>query len=181
MLKIELSSEEQWDEINECFIEPRHHIIHLEHSLLSISKWESKWHKAYISTKDKTIEEHLDYIACMVISPNFDREMLTLLTNENLEEIGAYINNPMTATVLPKKNGSGGGSGDALTSEVIYYYMTVFNIPVKFEKWHLNRLMTLIKVCDVKSQPAKKMSQQEIASRYSQINAARRQQYNSKG
>lgn len=179
MLTIEIKAEEKWDEKTECFIPDTSCTLVLEHSLISLAKWESKWHKSYLGTKEKTLEEHLDYIGCMVISKNFNPDVLTLLTEDNINAIGDYINDPMTATVLPPP--TKGGGKEVTTAEILYYDMIALNIPVEFQKWHLNRLVTLIKVCDIKSQPAKKMTREEAASRNAQINAANRAKYNSPG
>ena len=181
MLKIEISSEEKWDEVNECFTTPIKQVVQLEHSLLSMSKWEAKWHKPYLTTKEKTFEENLHYIVCMVTNQNFDPNLLYLLSDDNLDAISAYINDPMTATIIHKPNKKG-GKKEVVTSELIYYYMTVFNIPVEFERWHLNRLMTLIQVCDVKQDGGgTKMSKEEVASRNAAINEANKAKYGSNG
>lgn len=180
MLKIEISSDERWDEVNECFLEPVKQTIQLEHSLLSISKWEAKWHKPYLTTDSKTLEENLYYIECMVVTQNFDPSILYLLSDDNLDAISKYINDPMTATTINRPNKKG-GKKEIITSELLYYYMSVFNLPVEFQKWHLNRLMTLIQVCDVKQDNGTPMSKEETAKKYAELNAERRKKYGSKG
>ena len=144
-----------WDERNQQFLSIKETTIQLEHSLLSISKWESKWNKSFINTKDKTEDELIDYIKCMTITKNVDPNIYVCLTAENIQEIVNYINAPMTATTI---RDTGKSNHEIVTSELIYYWMISLNIPVKFEKWHLNRLITLIRVCSIKNQPAKKMS-----------------------
>ena len=183
MLKIEISSDERWDEVNECFLEPVKQTIQLEHSLLSISKWEAKLHKSYYGTTEKTCDENRYYFECMVVTPNFDPTVLEYLSDDNLNTIAEYINDPMTATVvnLPKGNGNGGGSEDVVTSELLYYHMATFNLPIQCEKWHLNRLITLIKVCNAKQDTGTPISKEEAARKYAETNAARRKQYGSKG
>lgn len=157
--------------------------LQLEHSLVSVSKWESKWHKSFIKTIEReklTQEETLDYIKCMTLDKNVDGEVYKFITQENLEEIVRYINDPMTATTVTE-NHKASGRKQIVTSELIYYWMISLNIPVEFEKWHLNRLLTLIRVCNAENQPPKKMSQKEIMSRNAALNAARKKQFNTKG
>lgn len=173
-------SAEGWDEKNECFIEPKYQRLQLEHSLLSISKWESRWKKPFLSRHGMTVEETVDYIKCMTITPKVDPNVYNYITNDILSQVDHYINDPMTATTVNERNLKG-GSKEVLTSELIYYYMTALNIPFECEKWHFNRLYTLIRVCNVKNQPAKKMSKKDIMSQNSALNAARRKQFNSKG
>lgn len=167
-----------WDERNQQFLSIKETTIQLEHSLLSISKWESKWNKSFINTKDKTEDELIDYIKCMTITKNVDPNIYVCLTAENIQEIVNYINAPMTATTI---RDTGKSNHEIVTSELIYYWMISLNIPVKFEKWHLNRLITLIRVCSIKNQPAKKMSRGEIMQRNVALNAARKKRWNTKG
>lgn len=182
MISITLQSKEPlWDEEHERFIKIEPTVITLEHSLISVSKWESKHHKAFLASNDKSQEEILDYIKCMSIGKIQDENALYLLSEKNVDDITKYINDTMTATVIPKKSGNGGVNSEILTSERIYYYMTFFNIPVEFERWHLNRLLTLIQVCNSKQEPEKKMTPGEIASRNAALNAKRRAQYESMG
>ena len=167
-----------WDERKQQFLSIKETTIQLEHSLLSISKWESKWNKSFINTKDKTEDELIDYIKCMTITKNVDPNIYVCLTAENIQEIVNYINAPMTATTI---RDTGESNHEIVTSELIYYWMISLNIPVKFEKWHLNRLITLIRVCSIKNQPAKKMSRGEIMQRNAALNAARKKRWNTKG
>ena len=172
--------DERWDEENEEFISAEEQTLQLEHSLISISKWESKWCKSFLSSNEKTYEETIDYIKCMTLTRNVNPEIYTRLTNENIEQINEYISAPMTATYFSEdKNGS--RNREQITSELIYYWMISLNIPVEFEKWHLNRLLTLIRVCNIKNQPPKKMSKRDIMSRNAALNAQRRAQLNTKG
>ena len=180
MLQITIPAVECFDEKNNEFIKTKEQTLQLEHSLVSLSKWESKWHKPYISKVDKTDEEILDYIKCMTITQNVDPEIYNYLSKENVEQIRDYINDPMTATTFSEEQNSK-HNREIITSEVIYYWMVSLNIPVKFEKWHLNRLITLIRVCNIKNQPPKKRSKKDIASSNAALNAARRKQLNTRG
>lgn len=180
MLQITVPGVELWDEGAQEFIYSKEQTLQLEHSLISISKWESKWCKPYLSKKDKTYEEILDYIKCMTLTPNVKPEVYKCLTEENINAIQKYIKAPMTATYI-SENKNGGSSREPVTSELIYYWMISFNIPIEFQKWHLNRLITLIKICIIKNTPPKKMSRKAIMSRNAALNASRRKRLNTKG
>ena len=180
MLQIVIPGQEFWDEQKQEFINTKEQVLQLEHSLISLSKWEAKWCKVFLSKQEKTQEETIDYIKCMTITPNVDPEVYNHLTRENIKEIEDYISAPMTATYFSSDN-AGKSSREQVTSELIYYWMIALNIPFECQKWHLNRLLTLIKVCNIKNQPPKKMSKREIMSRNAALNAARRQQLNTKG
>lgn len=181
MLQIEVPIEpEKWDEINNVFIEPKYKTLQLEHSLVSLSKWESKWCKSFFSKEEKTYEETIDYIKCMTLTPNVKPEVYDCLSRKNIEQINKYIEAPMTATTFiddPETK----PNRERITSELIYYWMIALNIPVEFQKWHINRLLTLIRVCNIKNSPPKKRSKREIMSRNAALNAARRKQLNTKG
>lgn len=182
MLRISVPlSTEGWDEVKQEFVEPKTQVLQLEHSLVSISKWESKWCKPFISKEEMTPEETIDYIKCMTITQNVPPEVYDHITNDNIKEVSAYIAAPMTATWFSKEQSRGGKSSEAVTSELIYYWMIALNIPPEYQKWHLNRLLTLIRICDIKNTPPKKMGKKATMSRNAAINAARRQQLNSKG
>ena len=173
-------TEEQWDEEKEEFISAEEVTLQLEHSLISISKWESKWCKSFLSSNEKTFDETIDYIKCMTLSRNVNPDVYTRLTNANIEQINNYISAPMTATYFSEDKNQG-RNREQITSELIYYWMIALNIPVEFEKWHLNRLLTLIRVCNIKNQPPKKMNKRDIMSRNAALNAQRRAQMNTKG
>ena len=180
MLQIVIPAQESWDEVKEEFVTTStKQVLQLEHSLVSISKWESKWCKPFLLNKEKTYEETLDYIKCMTITQNVKDDTYRHLTNSNIQDINEYIENPMTATTFTEFNN--GRSRETVTSELIYYWMIALNIPMECQKWHLNRLLTLIRVCNIKSTPPKKMNKRESANRYASLNAARRKQFNSKG
>jgi len=180
MLRITIPAVEQWDEIKQEFVFTKEQTLSLEHSLVSLSKWESKWCKPFLTKQEKTFEETLDYIKCMTLTQNVDPEVYNYLTNGNIKEINEYIGAPMTATYFSDEKTSK-TSREQVTSELIYYWMIALNIPFECQKWHLNRLLTLIKVCNIKNQPPKKRSKKDIMSRNAALNAARRKQLNTKG
>lgn len=180
MLEIVIPDSELWDEKKEEFITVKGGTLQLEHSLLSISKWESKWHKPYLSTDKKTEEETLDYIKCMTLNKNANSDLYNYLTNKQYTQIYKYINDPMTAVKFYEE-GKKGGRKEIITSELIYYWMISFNIPVEFQKWHVNRLLTLIRMCEIRNKPPKKMNKSEIMKRNARLNAERRKKYNTKG
>lgn len=180
MLRITIPAMEQYSEVTNEFITTKEQTLTLEHSLISISKWESKWCKSFIDSKDKTTEEMIDYIRCMTLTSNVNPDIYYCLSQDNIDAINAYIEAPMTATVF-NNIGDNGGQKDKITSELIYYWMIACNIPWECEKWHLNRLITLIRVCNIKNTPPKKMSTRDIMNRNASLNAARRQKMNSRG
>lgn len=180
MLKITIPQTELWDEVHEEFLNVKRQTLTLEHSLVSLSKWEAKWHKPFISTEKKTLEETLDYARCMTLTQNVDPLVYLCLTDQNLEEINTYIEAPMTATWFSEKKG-GAKSTQKVTSELIYYWMVSYQIPFECQKWHLNRLLTLIRVCNEENKPQKKKSQREIMRSNAELNAARRKKWHSRG
>lgn len=183
MLQITIpENKELWDEKRQEFVSEPAITLQLEHSLISLSKWESKWHKSFFTKEDMTNEQTLDYIRCMTLSPkNLPIDVYYRLSQKNVDAILAYINDPMTATTFNEKDDRKGFGKERITSELIYYWMIALQIPVEFEKWHLNRLITLIRVCEIKNTPPKKMSKRDIMSRNAALNAARRKQLGSKG
>lgn len=180
MLQITIPAREMWDERNNEFVYTNAQTLQLEHSLISLSKWESKWNKPFLSKESKTYEETLDYVKCMTLTQKVSPEVYANLTSENMQEIQNYIAAPMTATTFSEEKGTRGGR-EIVTSELIYYWMIALGIPLECEKWHLNRLLTLVKVCNIKNAPPKKMGKNSIMSRNTSLNAARRKRLNSKG
>lgn len=180
MLTITIPATEEFDEVKGKFVYTKEHTLQLEHSLISISKWESKWCKPFLAKGDKTFEETIDYIKCMTLNKNVSDEVYGCLTQSNVAAINEYIGAPMTATTF-SGNERGKKSNEQITSELVYYWMIALNIPFECQKWHINRLLTLIRVCNIKNQPPKKMSKRELMSRNTALNAARRQQMNTKG
>ncbi len=188
MLQIEVPETEYFDESTSTFGKIPRKVLHLEHSLLSISKWESKWHKPYLGSpnikpekQQKTDEEIFDYIRCMSIDKDVDPNTFRFIPPKEVDRIREYINDPMTATWFSNRPDQKRGSREIVTSEVIYYWMIALNIPFECQKWHLNRLLTLIRVCNLKQQPPKKMSKSAISKQNAAINAARRSRMGTKG
>lgn len=191
MLKITIPGNEYWDSVKEEFSTVPGATLTLEHSLLAVSKWEAKWHRSFLNDGPKTEKEFLYYIQCMVIDEDFDPFVLRGITRKNLEDIREYLQDTQTATWFgktdsylnrdaqtpskPKKN------HEVITTELIYYWMVALQIPFECERWNLNRLMVLIRVCNEKNQPSKKMSKKQLMSRNTSLNQLRRQQLNSKG
>lgn len=180
MLQITIPAREQFDESRQEFIYSKEQTLQLEHSLVSLSKWESKWNKPFLTKEPKTREETIDYIRCMTITQNVKPEAYYNLTQDIIEEVFKYIDSPMTATTFHDE-GSKKFNREITTSELIYYWMVSLGIPFECQKWHLNRLITLIKVCNVKNQPPKKKSTRDALSQYAALNAARRKKLNSRG
>lgn len=179
MLKITVPGTELWDEENEQFTSTPETVLQLEHSLVSLSKWESKFEKPFMSNDDRTDEEVLFYIECMNLDPHFAPEVLSRLTEENQKKIVEYIESKQTATWFTDKPGT--PTREVITSELIYHWMVSLQIPFECQYWHINRLLTLIRVISAKNEPPKKMSRAEIAARNRELNAQRRKQYNTRG
>lgn len=180
MLMLAIPGNEFWDAKKEEFVTTKSWTIALEHSLVSLSKWESKWCKPFLTQEDKSAEEITDYVRCMTLTQNVEPELYERLTADNFKKINAYIDAPMTATWFGKEKKTG-RNREAVTAEIIYYWMIANNIPFECQKWHLNRLLTLIKVCNIKGQQPKKMSKREILSQNAALNAARRKRLGTKG
>lgn len=179
MLKIIVPGIELFDENTNEFIYLREQTLLLEHSLVSISKWESKWCKPFLNGSDKTPEEIIDYIRCMTVNEDVDYEVYDRLSERNFNDINRYIEAPMTATTF--RNERSTGNREIITSELIYYWMVSFNIPFECQTWHLNRLLTLVRVCNVKNNPPKKMSRQEVMARNRELNNSRKNALNTHG
>jgi len=180
MYKLTIPKGEWFDESKQEFISIKNEVtLALEHSLVSLSKWESKWKKPFLSIDEKTKEEKIDYIRCMTLTQNVDPKIYYCIPSFELRKIDEYINDPMTATTFNENNKNGGK--EIITSEIIYYWMTIYNIPFECQKWHLSRLITLVRVCAIKSAPEKKMSTKEVMARNKALNKARRAKYKTKG
>ena len=180
MLQITIPAVDLWDERIERFVTVKETTLQLEHSLVSLQKWESKWCKVFLGKNEKTDEEIRDYVRCMTITQNVDPEIYNYLTEDNFKQINDYIQEPMTATTFTD-NKSSKGNRQVITAEVIYSWMFSLQIPMECQKWHLNRLMTQIRTCSVMNQTPKKMSKRDVMTQNAALNAARRQQLNSKG
>lgn len=180
MLSLIIKGDEIFDEVEQTFSTVGDVTIELEHSLVSLSKWESEHQKPFLSGGSKTAEEVFDYIKAMVLTPNVDDDVFDRLTQENVIEIQNYIDSSRSATtfgVMPEQK----GPGETITSELIYYWMVAFNIPFECESWHLNRLFSLVRICNIKNQPPKKLSRHEIAQRNRELNEQRKAQLNTNG
>lgn len=171
MLELQIEKTELFNEetCELCVVKPK--TIALEHSLVSLSKWESKWHVPFLSTNEKSPEMVMDYVRLMTLTQHVDPNLYLCLNDSHYKKINEYIENPMTATWFNEQHSK--PNREIITSEIIYYWMISLNIPVEFQKWHLNRLLTLIRVCNIKNQPAKKMSKKDWARKQSSVNAAR--------
>lgn len=180
MLTITIPGDEFFDEVEQVFVTKGDVVVDLEHSLVSLSKWEAKHQKPFLSKGDKSPEELFDYIRCMVLTPDTPDSVLLRMTKENLEAINAYIDSPQSATTFgadPRKP----AKSETVTSELIYYWMVAFTIPFECETWHLNRLLTLVRICNIKNSKPTKMSRSDLAKRNQELNNARRQQLGTSG
>lgn len=183
MLTIYVEPMEFYNETTGEFVVTKGQTLTLEHSLLSVSKWEAKWHEPFLSrdVSGFTNEKILDYIKCMTITTNVDSSVYAALSSNRkyAEIIKNYIQDPHTATTINNKKR--GGSREIVTSELIYYWMIELGIPFSCEKWNLNRLMMLINVCGIKQTPSKKMSKADAFSQQRSLNAIRRAKSGSRG
>lgn len=182
MFQVEIPKQEYFDENASRFVYFEATSFQIEHSLISLSKWESKWNKPFLDGKDKTPEELIDYIRCMTLTKNVDPLVYLNIPDDILKAINSYIEAPMTATWFSDdKIKNKRRSREIITAEIVYYWMIALNIPFECQKWHLNRLLTLIRVCSIKNAPEKKMRKKDILRNNAKLNAARRRSMNSKG
>lgn len=178
MLTIKIPASRAFDEETETFVFYEPVTLKLEHSLISLHKWESKWHKSFLNSKDLTNEENLDYIRCMSIDSNISPSVLLRIGKDEQKRIRDYIQDPMTATTFSKHDDR--PNRQIITAEIIYYWMITFEIPFECAKWHLNQLFALINVCAIKNNP-KKMSAKASAKRRAELNEARRAKLGTSG
>ena len=181
MLTLKTQDTETFDNVEGQFETIPGRTIRLEHSLVSISKWERRWKKAFLTLDEKTAEELLDYIQMMTITQNVPDMFYSTLTKDSINTVIQYINNSMTATTF--SDSTNRPSREIITAEIIYYWVIAFNIPIECQKWHLNRLLTLIKVCSIKNDPKAHHKIDKVGSRARkrQLNAERRAKLNSTG
>lgn len=180
MLKLQIEENTLWNEKDETFIDIPKTTLQLEHSLVSLSKWEAKYHKPFLSTERNT-EETLEYVKCMIMNNNVDPNIVYALSDSNIKMITDYISDSMTATWFTDTNKEEESKEEVITSEIIYYWMISLQIPFECQKWHLNRLLTLIRVCNEKNAPKKNMTQKEILERNRILNEQRKAKYRSRG
>jgi len=180
MLRIIVPGVEMFDDQSQEFVTEGDVTLELEHSLVSLSKWESKHEKPFLGKVEKTTEETLSYVGCMILTPNVPEEVISKFSEENLKAVNEYINAKMTATWFNEPPGAP-KTRDVITAELIYYWMVVFQIPFECENWHLNKLFTLIRVCNIKQAKPKKMSRSELAARNRELNAQRKEQLGTSG
>jgi len=180
MLEILISDQEFWDETKEEFVYVKPIVLQLEHSLVSLSKWESKWQKPFLGNGKKTAKETMDYIRCMTLTKDVDPLVYQYMSEDVVKRVSDYIVNPMTATWFSKEDQSP-PSREIVTAEIVYYWMITLQIPFECQEWHLNRLLTLIRVCNAKNTPTKKLGRKQLAKRNAALNQARRKALNSKG
>lgn len=185
MLTITVPRGELYDDATAEFINVKETVLCLEHSLVSISKWEAKWHKPFLDSREsKSYDEILDYVRCMTITQNVDPNVYRFLSNKNMADIKAYIDDTMTATWFSDDKNRKSRNKKIITSEVIYYWMVSLQIPFECQRWHINRLLTLIRVCNEENKSydgKKKRSKKEFLSNRAALNAARKKQLNTKG
>lgn len=174
--------DELFDESKGEFLTKKEFTLQLEHSLISISKWEAKWHKPFLGDYDRTDEETLDYIKCMTLNQNVNPEIYNHLSKKDYQAIHDYIHDPMTATWFAEDKGKDNKKNkEVLTSELIYYSMIAHTIPMECQKWHLNRLIVLIRICNDKNKPTNKTPKKDLVSKYAEMNKRRREAWQSKG
>ena len=187
MLTITIAGSEGWDEEKQEFVKTsKDCTICLEHSLVSMSKWEAKYHRPFLSEDQKTRKELIYYVKCMTITQNVDDSVYQNISADNLKKVLEYIDDPMSATVFydyGRKQKRGRIKNKVPTTETIYSYMVGLNIDFKCEKWHLNRLLNLIRICSENNQPPnkKRMSNREILERNHSLNKQRQKLLNTKG
>lgn len=185
MLYLDIPESTYFDEADQSFHTIKAQRLTMEHSLLSISKWESKWHIPFLEKRfPKTNEQIIDYMMCMTLTQNVDPNLFYALPKSEVDKINAYIEDPQTATVIKTNKQEGAApkvKKEYVTSELIYYKMIAYNVPDKFEKWHINRLLTLLQICDIKNEQPKKLNSKQAASQRASLNAARRARLGSRG
>ena len=173
-IRIRIPELHLFNEATNEFFDIRETYLTMEHSLVSISKWESKWHIPYLAPGEKTPEQALDYLRCMTITQNIQPGIYNYIPDTEMRRIKNYIEDSMSAYKFKEEEGKG-RTKKAITSDYLYFCMVTYRIPVEFERWHLNRLITLIQICSEENNPKKnKKSKRRITSDYAALNAARR-------
>lgn len=180
MLRLTISGVEFYDEVSESFSTVDDVVLDLEHSLVSLSKWESEIQKPFLAPGEKTTEEIFIYIKKMILIPEFPADIVSRFDEEHFRQVNKYIESKESATTfgqMPQPP----GHKEVITSELIYFWMVGFNIPFECENWHLNRLFSLIRICNIKQGKPKKMSQRELAARNRSLNAQRKRDLGTSG
>lgn len=180
MLKIIIPEKEKFDEAHSRFVKMEGGTFEIEHSLAAIAKWEAAYSVPFLLSSQKTLEESLDYIRCMTVTPDVDPALYTRIDNAVMKQINEYIESKQTATTI-KRIGNKRASREVITAEIIYYWMIAMGIPSEYDQWHLNKLLTLIEVCNTKNAPSKKMKQKDVLAQNRALNEARRAKYNTRG
>ena len=181
MLTLTVPPNEMWDSVKQEFVNFKGETLFLEHSLLSVSKWESEFCKPFLSKTEKSIEEMRAYIKCMTLNKSVDPQTYKMLTNDNFSAVMKYIDSPMSAVKFKEQPGKGPMSRETITSELIYYWLVALQIPFQCEKWHLNRLFTLVRICSIKNKPATKRSKSELARERTALNKERKARLHTTG
>jgi hypothetical protein len=180
MLLILVGEEEMFNDETQEFIQVEQFSLELEHSLASLSKWESKFEKPFLGNSPHTKKETFEYLKMMVVTENVPSEIFERLSRDNLESINEYIDSKQSATIfneMPNRK----SSREIITSELIYYWMVAFTIPFECEHWHLNRLFALIRICGIKNSKDQKMPKDKIARQYRDLNEQRKAKLNTRG
>jgi hypothetical protein len=180
MLTIIVELQEAFNEHSQEFVSSKVYPLDLEHSLVSLAKWESKWEKPFLSETPKTAEETLWYITAMTLTPDVPDEIYHMLSNDNLHAVNDYINAKMTATWFAKKPNKS-SSREVITAELVYFWLITLDIPFECQHWHLNRLLTLVQVCNEKNKKPNAVGPKEAAARRGSLNAERKAKSNSQG
>ncbi len=180
MLTITVLGAEHFNDETQEFTTEGDFVLELEHSLVALSKWESIYEKPFLASEEKSTEEVLGYIEAMVMTLNVPAEVFSRLSQKNLDEINRYVDSKRSATWFAETPNTP-KSREVITSELIYYWMIALTVPIECENWHLNRLFSLLKICNIKNGKPKKMSRSELAQRNSALNAKRKAQLGTKG
>ena len=181
MLELKILGEEYYDDEKQEFYSENDQILRLEHSLVSVSLWEQRYNRPFLEADDKTQEETLGYVECMILD-DIPENLESLLTAFHIEQINKYVESPASATTFVDVKSKTRGPKQVITSELVYYWMIAYQIPFECQYWHLNRLFALIRICNIQNNPDKnKMSKAEIAARNRALNEERKAKLKTRG
>jgi hypothetical protein len=180
MLKLVIEGTEYYNQETETFETVGDVVLMLEHSLVSVSKWESKFEKPFLTKDNKTTEEVLFYVEAMILTPNYPEGIINSFTQKSIDAVNNYIESKQSATTFGKMPEQR-SRGEIITSELIYYWMVAFNIPFECQHWHLNRLLALVRICNIKASKPKKMGRTELLQRNRQLNEQRKAELGTRG